>query len=81
MSAEAVNVPLSHSLAARWYRLLLGQPIATIAVVATLTVLAAWQLRAFEFDASADTLVVEGDENLGTTTTCSPHSARRASWC
>ena len=64
MSAEAVNVTLSHSLTARWDRLLLGQPIATIAVVATLTVLAAWQLHALEFDASADTLVVEGDENL-----------------
>lgn len=48
----------------RWYRQLLAQPVATIAVVATLTAFAAWQLRNFEFDASADTLVVEGDRNL-----------------
>ncbi len=56
-----MNTP---GVTARFYRALLEQPVAIVAVVLTIAGFAAWHTRDFKFDASAETLVVEDDPAL-----------------
>lgn len=50
----------------RFYRFFLGYPKVLLLAVLALTCVAIWQARTFTFDASADTLVVQGDPKLAT---------------
>jgi predicted RND superfamily exporter protein len=46
------------------YRYLLGFPKSILTIFCCLTLIATWQIRNFTFDASSDTLVVQGDPKL-----------------
>ncbi|MCS3902938.1 putative RND superfamily exporter protein [Methylohalomonas lacus] len=55
---------MSTRLVKAYYNLALGRPLVVIAAVAVLLAAALYQAQYFELDASAESLMLEGDENL-----------------
>jgi len=53
-----------HKLAQAFHRLTLGTPWVVWVVLAALLGVAAWQAQNFRLDASTDSLIIEGDEDL-----------------